>query len=228
MHVLYLDNHLLVINKPAGLLAQADATGDTDVVTEAKAYLKERFNKPGNVYVGLVHRLDRPVSGMMVLARTSKAAGRLSKQFREQHPEKRYFALVEGYLKGQGTQVDYLIKRNRRVERVSPDASGARRAELRWQTVAQHEGLSLVNVELLTGRPHQIRVQLAGLGHSILGDLRYGAQHTFDGRNLALHCYHLGLEHPVQRRPMAWQVAPPKTWAGYFESTVARLCVGTD
>ncbi len=219
--VLYLDNHLLAVGKPAGLLVQADRTGDPDLLTLGKAFLKERFDKPGNVFLGLVHRLDRPVSGVVVLARTSKAASRLSDQFRRRVPEKRYLALVEGRLSGQGTREDWLAKVDRHVRVVKPGHPQGKRAELRWQALASERTpsgvLSLVEVTLLTGRAHQIRVQLAALGHPIRGDLRYGAGREFDGRNLALHSYRLDIEHPTKREPMSFSAPPPPTWRGYFD-----------
>jgi RluA family pseudouridine synthase len=225
--VLYLDNHLLVVHKPAGLLVQEDHTGDPDLLTLGKAYLKEVFDKPGNVFLGLVHRLDRPVSGVMVLARTSKAASRLSDQFRRRAPDKRYLALVEGRLEGQGTREDYLAKIDRQVRVVKPGHPEGKRAELRWRALAterRKEGnVSLVDVELLTGRAHQVRVQLAALGHPILGDLRYDAQREFDGRNLALHSCRLEIEHPTKREPMAFPALPPSTWRGYFDEVVREL-----
>ena len=214
--VRYLDNHLLVINKPPGVLVQEDHTGDLDLLSIGKAYLKERFDKPGNVFLGLVHRLDRPASGVMVFARTSKAASRLSQAFRARTPEKRYLALVEGRAVGGGTLVDHLVKENQRVRIVAPDYPKAQRAELSWRAVEERKDLTLVEVRLKTGRPHQIRVQLANLGVPILGDFRYGARRELDGRNLALHCYRLGLEHPTRKEWMAWEAPPPATWETAF------------
>jgi len=221
--VLFVDNQILVVNKPAGMLVQEDETGDPDLFTLAKAYVKERFEKPGNVYLGLVHRLDRPVSGVMVFARTSKAAARLSDQFRRRTVDKRYLAVVEGVRQGSGSCVDYLVKENRRVRVVPKTYPRAQRAELSWKTVAVRGGLSLVEVRLETGRPHQIRVQLAHGGTPILGDFRYGATKELDGRNIALHCYHLGFEHPTRREHMAWETLPPETWGGLFDREVSGL-----
>ncbi|MEM6783122.1 MAG: RNA pseudouridine synthase [Bacteroidota bacterium] len=218
--VLFLDNHLLVVVKPAGLLAQADHTGDADLLTLGKAFLKDRFDKPGNVFLGLVHRLDRPVSGVMVLARTSKAASRLSQQFRDRTPTKRYLALVEGTPPGSsGERVDFLAKtytpgRGTRVEVVPPDHPDGKRAALRWQVLASERGRSLVEIQLLTGRAHQIRVQLAALGTPIVGDLRYGARMEHAGQHLTLHSYALAFEHPVRRDARRFTARPPATWTG--------------
>jgi len=226
--VLYLDNHLLVVNKPAGLLSQADRTGDADVLTLGKAYLKEKFNKPGAVFLGLVQRLDRPVPGVMVLARTSKAAARLTEQFRELQTDKRYIALVEGRLEGKGQCLDYLAKEDRRVRLVREGHPEGKKAELSWEALGCRDGVSLVEILLETGRKHQIRIQLAQLGFPLVGDLRYGARREFDGRNLALHCWRLGLTHPTRREAMAWSVAPPDSWRGFFEAEIARLTRPTD
>lgn len=223
--VLFLDNHLLVVAKPPGLLVQADHTGDADLLTLGKAYLKAHFDKPGNVFLGLVHRLDRPVSGVMVLARTSKAASRLAVQFRERTPTKRYLALVEGHPGAEaGERTDFLRKtytkeHGTRVVVVGPDDPGGKRARLRWTRLATTRARlraerSLLDVALFTGRAHQIRVQLAALGTPIVGDLRYGARHEHDGRNLALHSYALALTHPVRRVPLRFTAPPPTPWSG--------------
>ncbi len=225
-HVLHLDNHVLAVDKPAGMLAQGDATRDPDLVTLAKAYLKEKFEKPGNVFVGLVHRLDRPVSGVVVLARTSKAAARLSAQFAGRDtsggPEKRYLAVVEGRLEGGGEQVDWLIKGERgTVKRVREGTTDAKRAVLRWEPIAVEGRRTLVGVELVTGRPHQIRVQLAGLGAPIVGDLRYGAPAPFgDGRSIALHAARVTVEHPTTRERLVVSSRPP--WRGLLDEAVRR------
>ncbi|MDX1438863.1 MAG: RNA pseudouridine synthase [Rubricoccaceae bacterium] len=223
MTILYQDNHLLVVVKPAGVLSQADRTGDKDLLTQAKAYIKREFDKPGNVYLGLVHRLDRPVSGVMVLARTSKAADRLSRAFRKREVEKGYLALVEGHLAGSGTCANWLLKDKGHVRVVPKETEKARPARLTWRSAAHSDQLSLVDVDLHTGRPHQVRVQLAHMGYPILGDLRYHAQREFDGRNLALHAYKLAFEHPVQKERVEFRCPPPSTWSGYFDRAVTAL-----
>ncbi len=221
--VLFCDNHLLVVCKPAGLPAQQDRTNDPDLVNILKDYIKQRFDKPGRVYLGLVHRLDRPASGIMVLARTSKAAARLSGQFRDSTPSKRYIALVQGSATGRGRCRDHLVKENETVRIVEKGHPRARYAELCWQARASRGGTSLLDIDLLTGRPHQIRVQLASRGLHILGDLRYGSRCEFDGRNLALHCYRLGLEHPVLKTPVSWQAGPPGSWQSFFPAEIESL-----
>ncbi|NNE69965.1 MAG: RNA pseudouridine synthase [Rhodothermales bacterium] len=218
--VLFIDNHLLVVNKPAGMLAQEDETGDLDVITWAKHYLKERFNKPGNVFAGLVHRLDRPASGVMVIARTSKAAGRLADTFRNRQVDKTYLALVEGVPPDQGQAVDHLAKVQRKVKVVRPTHPEGKKASLTWTLRGNLDGFSLVEVKLDTGRPHQIRVQMASRGWPLVGDVRYGAKREFDGRNLALHAWKLGLEHPVRREPQAWTAAPGKRWPMWVREMV--------
>lgn len=221
--ILFCDNHLLVVCKPAGLPAQQDRTTDPDLLSLLKKYIRQRFEKPGEAYLGLVHRLDRPVSGVMVFARTSKAAGRLSAQFRDGTPRKRYIALVEGSVTGRDCCRDYLIKENEAVRIAAEGRPKALYAELFWRACAEHEGLSLLDIDLITGRPHQIRVQLASRGMHVLGDLRYGSRREFDGRNLALHCYRLGLEHPVLKTPVSFTAPPPATWRGFFNAEIAAL-----
>lgn len=210
--VLHCDDAVLVVNKPPGLLAQADRTGDPDVVSMGKAWLQSERGETPDSYLGLVHRLDRPASGLMVLARQSDAAAHLSRQFRERTVTKRYLALVEGTMTGLGTCTGYLAKDGRHVRVVGPEHPAGRRAVLTWQSLAQHEGLSLLQVRLQTGRRHQIRVQLADRNHPITGDFRYGATRELDGKHLALHAYHLALEHPTEKVGMRWTAPPPAAW----------------
>ena len=224
MTPLYLDNHLLVVDKPAGQLVQGDATGDLDLVTEAKAYLKERFDKPGNVFVGLVHRLDRPTSGVVALARTSKAAGRLSDQFRTRSTDKRYLAVLDGVLDPEGQATDGLVKREGGGVRVVPvERPDAQRAVLHWRTLSADSGRSLVEVELVTGRKHQIRAQLAARGASVVGDFRYGKDRPFaGGRGIALHAWQLTIQHPTRKEPVTFSSPPPPSWSGLFDAAVRR------
>ncbi len=219
--VLYLDNHLFFVNKPPGVLVQADRTGDIDLLTIGKAYIKERFEKPGAAYLGLVHRLDRPASGVMVFARTSKAAARLSEQFRMRTVDKHYMALVQGYLEGGGIARDRIVASGAGVRVADYDASVGKPAEMQWRAVAAGEDGTLIVVQLKTGRKHQIRVQLARLGHPILGDFRYGATQPLDGKNLALHCYRLGIEHPTTGERLTVEAHPP--WKGPFKEAIRAV-----
>ncbi|MEX0820925.1 MAG: RNA pseudouridine synthase [Rhodothermales bacterium] len=222
LDVLHLDNHLLVVNKPAGLLVQEDATGDPDLLRLGKQFIKERFDKPGNVYLGLVHRLDRPASGVVVLARTSKAAARLSDQFRRRTPEKDYLAVVEGSCAGAGLRRDGLVKEeDGRVRVARSSESAGKSASLQWRSVAEKDGLTLLSVRLHTGRKHQIRVQVAAMGHPILGDFRYGAERELDGRNLALHCYRLAVIHPTNEEWTSFSAGPD--WPGLFSAQIEAL-----
>lgn len=222
LEVLYLDNHLLVVNKPPGMLVQEDATGDLDLLRLGKRFLKDRFDKPGSVFLGLVHRLDRPASGVVVLARTSKAAARLSDQFQRRTPEKDYLALVEGSCAGAGIRRDRLAAAAGGTVRLVAGDAG-KRAELQWRNVGERDGLSLLAIRLKTGRKHQIRIQLAAMGHPILGDFRYGASRELDGRNLALHCYRLGVIHPTKKEWMSFSAPPPPSWGGFFDVEVEQV-----
>ena len=225
--VIYLDNHLLVLNKPAGTLTQGDATGDLDLLTLAKGYIKQKFDKPGNVFLGLVHRLDRPVSGAMVFARTSKAASRLARQFKVRSVDKTYLAMVEGTVTGGGELVDYVWKDHRRVRIVQKNHPKGLRAELSYRPLATDRHSTLVEVKLATGRPHQIRVQLANQGHAIVGDFKYGAKTELDGRNLALHSFRLSIDHPTKGERMTWRVLPPDSWGQRFAHVIDGLAVDT-
>ncbi len=222
--ILYIDNHLLIVNKRPGLLVQADDTGDTTLLSLAKTYVKKHFDKPGDVFMGIVQRLDRPASGVIALARTSKAASRLSEQIRERRFDKRYVAIVEGVCIGSGKCVDYLAKVDQKVKIVKQTQPQAQYAELNWRSIAVINTYSLLEIELMTGRPHQIRVQLAHLGFPISGDLRYGATQEFDGQNLALHCYSLTLNHPTKpEERLNWRALPPRTWQR-FKSQLVDFC----
>jgi len=221
--VLYLDNHLLVINKPSGLRSQGDRSGAPTVLSLGKALIKERFNKPGNVYLGLVHRLDAPVSGVMVLARTSKAAARLMQQFRERTVEKVYLALVEGELEGSGTWEDFIAPARDHMRLVPEDHPWGKRAVLHWEALMMRNGLTLMRLVPETGRKHQIRVQLAFRGYPILGDRRYRARRWLAPGQMALHAWKLALTHPTRHERMQWTAPVPSFWDEAFRVRVDRL-----
>lgn len=207
--LLYGDNHLLVVEKPANLPTQADRSGDDDLLSILKRYIGEKYSKPGAVYLGLVHRLDRPVGGAMVFARTSKAASRLSEAFRTHEQDRRYLAVVEGEIREALTLEDFLLKDGRTgmVRVAREEEAGAKRAKLISRPLAARDGLTLAEVQLFTGRAHQIRVQHAHAGHPLWGDMRYG--HGVPGRQIALWAYHLKLEHPTRHEEMTFRSRPP-------------------
>ncbi len=216
--ILYEDNHCLAVVKPSGVVS-AHFQGEEETLDRAvKAYLKEKYRKPGNVFLGVVHRLDRPVSGVLLFARTSKAAARLSEQFRDGSIEKVYWAIVEGDVsRTAGTLEDWLRKDESRgrVEVVEPGDRGARQALLHYHRRAAHGGLTWLEVRPQTGRTHQLRVQLAHRGHPIYGDAKYGAIHTF-GRAIGLHARSLTFLHPIRNEPIALSADVPRGWRGRF------------
>ena len=211
LNVIYEDNHIIVVEKKPNIPSQADKTEDIDMLTIIKNYLKEKYKKPGNVYLGLVHRLDRPVGGVMVFAKTSKAASRLSNQVREKIIKKKYLAVVDGkFEKVKGILEDYLYKdeRNNISKVVKPTKKNAKLAKLDYE-VLKYDGakdLSLVKINLHTGRHHQIRVQLANFGHSIFGDQKYGKRGR--GKQIRLWAYELTIQHPITKEEMTFHDLP--------------------
>jgi len=225
LDILYEDNHCLALNKPAGWpTTHFDGTDET-VDRLVKAYLKEKHNKPGNVFLGVVHRLDKPTSGVLLFARTSKAASRLSAQFREGGIEKTYWAVIEPsggrqpsvFHQDSGSLEDWLKKNDAiaRVEVVPPETYESQFARLLFTVKARHEGLTWLELRPHTGRKHQIRVQLASRGSPIYGDAKYGSPHTF-GRAIALHARSLTFLHPVSKEPISLTADLPSPWKGRF------------
>ena len=204
----YEDNHLLVAVKPQGQLTQSDETGDLSLQDECKQYIKEKYQKPGEVYLGLVHRLDRPVGGLVAFARTSKAASRLSEQLRTHHMEREYLAVVEGEdLPARGDLRDWLLQGEDGLVRVVPEGTpGAKEARLHYERLGAQDGTALVHLRLETGRKHQIRVQLSHLGYPICFDMRYG--HGERGRDIALFGAVLRLTHPTRKEDMTFTARP--------------------
>jgi len=218
LEILYEDNHCLAVFKSSGCVTTHFQGKEETLDRAVKAYLKEKHQKPGNVFLGIVHRLDKPTSGVLLFARTSKAADRLARQFREGTIEKIYWAVVEGTVtRTAGSLEDWLRKDQEagRVEVVEPDAPGARQALLHYQTKSTHGGLSLLEVRPQTGRTHQLRVQFARHGHPIYGDAKYGSVHTF-GNAIGLHARSLTFLHPIRYEPITLTADPPRPWRGRF------------
>lgn len=216
MNIIYEDNHIIVVEKPVNVPSQADNTGDKDMLTMIKEYLKEKYNKPGNVYLGLVHRLDRPVGGIMVFAKTSKAASRLSESIRTNEMHKTYLAVVNGHLED-GEFEDYLYRDEvlNTTKVVSKDKHGAKLARLSYKVLEEKDDLSLLQIALETGRHHQIRVQFASRGHSLYGDQKYGKGPK--NTQIALWAYKLEFKHPVKDEMMSFECKPKKigVWSAF-------------
>ncbi|HUQ71318.1 MAG TPA: RluA family pseudouridine synthase [Planctomycetaceae bacterium] len=210
--VLFEDNHCLAVSKPAGWLTMGDETGDPTLLDAAKAYIKERYNKPGAVFLGVVHRLDRPVSGVVLFARTSKAAARLSAQFRDRIVEKVYWAAVTGTgIPAQGELVGRIAKdRDRNVSTVTDDEGGDSR--LAYRVLNRRGDTCLLEIRPLTGRSHQIRVQLAHAGWPIVGDRKYGSPRPFEPGRIALHARSLTVLHPVTKQSLTVTADVPARW----------------
>jgi 23S rRNA pseudouridine1911/1915/1917 synthase len=218
LEILYEDNHCLAIAKPAGSVSTHFQGREATLDLLARAYLKEKYRKPGNVFLGIVHRLDKPVSGVLMFARTSKAAARLSAQFRDGSIEKVYWAVVEGEVeRPAGSLEDWLRKDEEagRVEIVPPGTPGARQALLHYHSRASHGGLTLLEVRPQTGRTHQLRVQLSHHARPIYGDAKYGAVRTF-GPAIGLHARSLTFLHPVRYEPITLTAEVPRNWRGRF------------
>ena len=200
--ILYEDNHIIVVYKFPGILSQSDNTKDLDMVSIIKTYLKERYHKPGNVYLGLVHRLDRPTKGIMVFAKTSKAAARLSEQIRNGQMHKKYYAVVEGILKEKEGILENKIEKIDN-KKVLIDTPNGKEAKLKYKVIKEKDNLSLVDITLLTGRYHQIRLQFSSRNHPLYGDTLYGSKYKGD---LALISYSLSFIHPTTKEKMCFEI----------------------
>ncbi len=211
INVLFEDNHIIVVNKPSGVLSQKDDTGDDSILEMVKAYIKEKYNKPYNVFLGLVHRLDRPASGVMVLAKTSKALTRLNNSLRDKGFEKKYYAIVEGMPQQSSGQLRHHIKKDKaknRVKLYDVPTKGAKEAILNYNVLYREGNYSLIDVDLITGRPHQIRSQLAQISVPIVGDLKYNSKVRVEDKSICLHCYRLKIMHPVKKEFMIFNGLP--------------------
>lgn len=211
--IIFEDNHLLVVVKPPGLLVQGDDSGRPTLLEWAKGYLKEKYHKPGRVFMGLVHRLDRLAGGVVILARTSKAASRLSEQFRNRETEKTYLAVIEGRLDpASGLLENHLVRRGRLSAPAGPDEPGSLPASLAYRTLETRAGLSLVEIDLHTGRRHQIRSQLAHAEHPLVGDELYGSSLRPRKDSIGLWARSLTAVHPTLRNRMTFESPPPSDW----------------
>lgn len=213
MKVLYEDNHIIVVEKMPNVPSQADKTGDEDMLTIIKSYLKEKYNKPGNVYLGLVHRLDRPVGGVMVFAKTSKAASRLSEEIRNNTFKKTYLAIVNGKMESEsGEYVDYLwkVEKQNTSYVVKEGKKNSKLAKLNYEVIAynEKENVSLVKINLQTGRHHQIRVQFSSRMHALYGDSKYHGRGA--GSGICLWAYKIKFVHPVKKEEIEFEDFPPK------------------
>lgn len=210
INILYEDNHILVVEKPINIPVQEDSSQDMDLLTQIKQYIKEKYHKPGNVYVGLIHRLDRPVGGVMVFAKTSKAASRLSEQLRMHKIGKKYHAIVLGKVNPKkGTLIHYLEK-DEKKNKVYVSLKG-KEAILDYEVLQTKENFSLVDIALKTGRPHQIRVQFATIGHPLYGDQKY-SQFSKVGEQIALFSYYLTFNHPITGEKMEFRLENPNRY----------------
>ena len=227
MTVVYEDNHIIIVNKTASEIVQGDKTGDTPLSETVKQYLKEKYAKPGNVFIGVTHRLDRPVSGLVVFAKTSKALSRLNEMFRLGQVHKTYWAIVKNALpREEGQLVHYLVRNEQQNKSYAYDTEkrGAKRAELHYRLIARSENYYLLEVDLKTGRHHQIRCQLAKMGCPIKGDLKYGFPRSNPDGSICLHARHVSFIHPVSKLQIDVTAPLPedRLWSS-FESAALSL-----
>ena len=202
LEVLFEDNHVLVVNKKASDISQGDKTGDVPLPDIIKAYWKKKYDKPGNVYCGVVHRLDRPTSGALIFTRTSKALERLSKQFREKSVKKTYWAIVESKPERPSGTLEHFLKKNEKQNKSyasDKETPGSKKATLHYKSIAESDKYYLLEIELETGRHHQIRCQLGTIGCVIKGDVKYGARRSNPDKSISLHARYVSFDHPVTK-----------------------------
>ncbi len=223
--ILYEDNHIIVVNKPAGILSQKDKTNDDSIIEILKNYIKTKYNKPGNVFLGSVHRLDRPTSGVMVFARTSKALTRLTVSMKAKEFNKKYYAIIEGVMKKKSGKLQHFLVKDNKLNVVTAfknKINGGKKAELEFYLLGVIDNLSLVDIRLITGRSHQIRAQFSNEFYPVVGDFKYGSNLKIQDRSICLHSYSLSFVHPVKKELMNF-ISPPdynkcfwKKWAKYL------------
>lgn len=218
LNIIYQDNHLIAVNKRAGDLVQGDHTGDVPLPDNIKAYLKHKFNKPGNVFCGVIHRLDRPTTGVVLFARTSKGLERMNKAFKERQIKKTYWALVEGRLEGEDSLRHFLKKNNKNNKSTvfKKTEVGAKEARLSYRVIKTGDNYSLLEVELDTGRHHQIRAQFAAIGHAVKGDVKYGARRAERDKSICLHAKTLGFIHPVSGEKIEIEASSPESFEPFI------------
>lgn len=211
INIIYEDNHLLVVEKPINIPVCEDESKDIDLLTILKQYIKEKYKKPGNVYLGLVHRLDRPVGGIMVFAKTSKAASRLSNQVREKKLNKTYYAVVENKLKEKDTLKDYLVKNEKTNITTVTTKDKGKEAILNYEIIKTIDNLNLVRINLITGRSHQIRVQFSSRNNPLYGDQKYN-KNAVSNTNIALFAKKLEFTHPTTKEQLSFEIELPKRY----------------
>jgi 23S rRNA pseudouridine1911/1915/1917 synthase len=230
LEVIYEDNHLLVLNKPAGTLSHGDKTKDQSMASLAEAYIRHTYDKPGNVFVGITHRLDRPVSGTFIVAKTSKALARLNKQFQDTKIKKTYLAISKSRPEEfSGTLTGYIKKdaSKNKAKLYKQSKKGAKKAVLDYELISTLSGYNLLKVNPKTGRPHQIRVQLNDIGCTILGDAKYGHfTRWLEDKSIALHCYSMEIEHPVKKERQLFTTSLPSGphWKVFNDLELDSLC----
>ena len=219
--ILYEDNHLIAVFKPAGILVQPDISKKVCLMDEVKKYLKEKYNKKGKVFLGLLHRIDRPVSGVVLFAKTSKGASRLSEQFRNNEIEKVYRAAVVGKIeKKQGVLIDYIIKDEEKKKAIISDKEKGKRAELYYKVISSNDKYSFLEITIKTGRFHQIRVQLFSIGHPIVGDIKYGAPFSLPDKSIALCAASLSFKTAVSKEKKT--ISAPEKLKFIFEKVIVK------
>lgn len=211
MNPVYEDNHIIIVDKKSGEIVQGDKTGDSPLSESVKAYLKKKYDKPGNVFCGVVHRIDRPVGGLVIFAKTSKALARLNEMLRKGEIHKTYRAVVEGHPEPDAGKLENMLVSNGKLNKTfiaRPGDNDAKKAILEYKVIARGDRYSVVEINLLTGRKHQIRAQLSNIGHPIKGDLKYGARRSNPDGSISLQAFRLDFIHPVSKQPIRIELPP--------------------